>query len=163
MARIRHIAIASSHPGKAAEFFKQALGLREISRFGLDPAKPDADAPRPSGVLLTDGHLNIAILKFSTDQTGVGIDYQGLHHIGVVVDDVDAWTKTLQAMGAPCIAGRDAIPKGAHFEIKFRGPDNVVFDISDSPWPGSAPVEPSELAETAERRTKVAPADQATR
>ncbi len=158
MARIRHIAIASSHPGKAAQFFKQALGLTEIGRFGLDPNDPDAEAPRPSGVMLTDGHLNIAILKFSSDQTGVGLGYEGLHHIGVVVDDVDAWTKTLEAMGAPCIAGRDAIPKGAHFEIKFRGPDNVVFDISDRPWPGSAPIEPDEQRDSAERRAQVAAA-----
>ena len=40
---------------------------------------------------------------------------------------------------------KDAIPPGAHFEIKFRGPDNVVFDISDRPWPGSVAVEPGEL------------------
>lgn len=137
MAKIRHLAIASRHPGKAAEFFKTALGFRELSRFGLDPSRPD-EAPRPSGVFLTDGNLNIALLKFSSDQIGRGIDYEGLHHIGVVVDDVDAETARLEALGAPCIAGRDATPPGAHFEIKFRGPDNVVFDITDRPWPGSA-------------------------
>ena len=38
----------------------------------------------------------------------------------------------------PCIAGKDAIPPGAHFEIKFRDPGNAVFDITDRPWPGSA-------------------------
>lgn len=43
----------------------------------------------------------------------------------------------LTSLGAPCIAGKDAIPKGAHEEIKFRGPEGVVFDITDLPWPGS--------------------------
>ena len=137
MAKIRHIAIASDHPGKAAEFYKQAFGLTEIGRFGLGP-DPDSPAPRPSAVLLTDGTLNVSIIKFDEDQIGVGPDYRGLHHIGFVVDDVDAWTAKLEALGSPCIVGRDRIPKNAHFEIKFRGPDGEVFDITNAPWPGAA-------------------------
>ena len=139
MMKIRHIAFASEHPGKAAEFYKTAFGFKELSRFGLDPGRPE-EAPRPSGVFLTDGTLNIAILKFGADQTGVGLDFQGFHHFGVVVDgDIDAWTKRLESLGAPNITGRDDIPPGAHFELKFRGPDGVVFDISYRSWPGSAP------------------------
>jgi catechol 2,3-dioxygenase-like lactoylglutathione lyase family enzyme len=137
MLKIRHIAIASDHPGKAAEFYKSAFGFEEISRFGLDPNKPD-EAPRPSGVFLTDGVLNIAILKFPNDQLGKGIDYVGIHHFGVVVDDVEAWTKKLEAMGAPCL--HEAMPPGAHAEYKFRGPDGVVFDITRDAWAGSLPV-----------------------
>lgn len=138
MARILHIAISSQHPGKSAEFYKTALGFEEINRFGLDPDNPE-DAPRPSGVTLTDGHVNLTILKLSKDQIGKPLDYDGLHHIGVLVDeDIGEMTEKLEAMGAPCIAGADDIPPGAHFEIKFRGPDDVVFDITDRPWPGAA-------------------------
>jgi catechol 2,3-dioxygenase-like lactoylglutathione lyase family enzyme len=147
MARIRHIAIASKDPAKAAEFFKSALGWKEVARRGPKPgatAKP-GEHPGNNAVTLTDGHINISIIRFRVDQIGRGMDYEGLHHIGVVVDDVDEWTPRLEALGSPLIAGRDAIPPGAHFEIKFRGPDNVVFDISDSPWPGSASLEPGEL------------------
>ena len=135
MVKIHHLAISSQHPGKAAAFFKDALGFEELSRFGLE-GDPE-EAPRPSGVFLTDGRLNIAILKFSEDQIGKPLEYEGLHHIGVVVDDMGAWKEKLEAMGAPCIADEDAIPPGAHYEIKFRGPDDVVFDISHTPWPGS--------------------------
>ena len=138
MLKIRHIALASDHPGKAAEFYKSAFGFRELRRFGLDPNKPD-EAPRPSGVFLTDGTLNIAILKFDNDQLGKGLDFVGIHHFGVVVDDTEAWTRKLEGMGAPCIA--DAVPPGAHAELKFRGPDGVVFDITGSAWDGSAPVD----------------------
>ena len=41
MAQIRHIAIASDHPGKTAEFYKKAFGFREVHRHGLDPNNPD--------------------------------------------------------------------------------------------------------------------------
>ena len=135
MARIRHIAIASDHPGKAADFFKAAFGLREIRRQGLD-GDPEI-APRPSAVGLTDGELNITFIKPTLDQTGVGMDFVGLHHFGFQVEDLDEQTDVLTALGAPCIAGKDAIPPGAHQEIKFRGPDGVVFDIADLPWPGT--------------------------
>jgi len=141
MLKIRHIALASDHPGKAAEFYKSAFGFREIRRFGLDPNKPD-EAPRPSGVFLTDGVLNIAILKFANDQLGKGIDFVGIHHFGVVVDDVEEWTKKLENMGAPCL--HEAMPPGAHAEYKFRGPDGVVFDITKDEWDGSQPVSPED-------------------
>jgi catechol 2,3-dioxygenase-like lactoylglutathione lyase family enzyme len=137
MLKIRHIALASDHPGKAAEFYKSAFGFRELRRFGLDPNNPD-HAPRPSGVFLTDGVLNIAILKFGNDQLGKGIEFTGIHHFGVVVDDVEEWTKKLEDMGAPCL--HEAMPKGAHAEYKFKGPDGVVFDITKDLWEGSAPV-----------------------
>jgi catechol 2,3-dioxygenase-like lactoylglutathione lyase family enzyme len=136
MARIRHIAIASSDPAKAAAFFKDAFGLREVRRSGGDGTPTDKPAPG-SAVGLTDGELNLTFIKFAVDQTGVGLDYAGIHHFGVQVDDMDDQTVVLERMGAPCIAGRDAIPPGAHLEIKFRGPDGVVFDISDRPWPGT--------------------------
>ena len=137
MLKIRHIALASDHPGKAAEFYKTAFGFKELRRFGLDPNKPD-EAPRPSGVFLTDGVLNIAILKFASDQLGKGIDFVGIHHFGVVVDDVEEWTRKLENMGVPCL--NEAMPPGAHAEYKFRGPDGVVFDITKDEWEGSQPV-----------------------
>ena len=148
MAQIRHIAIASDHPGKTAEFFKRAFGFQEIARYGFDLSNPDV-APRPSSVVMTDGYLSIAILKFAKDQTGVGLDYCGLHHIGLVVDDLDAWTKHLESLGAPNITTLEDMPPTAHVEIKFRAPDNVVFDISPLTWPGAAPVDPATMKQPA--------------
>jgi len=136
MLKIRHIALASDHPGKAAEFYKNMFGFKELRRFGLDPATPD-EAPRPSGVFLTDGSINIAILKFADDQLGKGVDYIGMHHFGVVVDDVEVWMDKLIAAGAPSVPYN--IPAGTHAEYKFRGPDGVVFDITGHPWEGSTP------------------------
>jgi catechol 2,3-dioxygenase-like lactoylglutathione lyase family enzyme len=135
MLQIRHIALASDHPGKAAEFYKTAFGFRELRRFGIDPATPDV-AARPSGVFLTDGTLNIAILKFSNDQIGKGMDYVGLHHFGVMVDNVEAWMDRLQDLGAEALDAQYAVPAGSHAEQKFRGPDGVVFYIVDKPWEG---------------------------
>jgi methylmalonyl-CoA/ethylmalonyl-CoA epimerase len=129
-AKIRHIAIGSSHPGRSAEYYKAAFGWREVARLGKD-------AEDPNGVVLSDGSLNISVLRFSNDQIGKGVGCEGFHHLGFVVDDVAAWTARLEAMGTPCIVGEHDIPPGAQYEIKFRSPDDVVFDISDVAWPGS--------------------------
>ncbi len=133
MLRIRHIAMASDHPGKAADFYKEAFGFRELRRFGIDPANPDV-AKRPSGVFLTDGEMNIAILKFNDDQLGKGLDFLGIHHFGVHVEDTEAWMKKLEAMGAERVPYDP--PPGGHAEIKYRGPDGVVFDIAGQLWEG---------------------------
>jgi catechol 2,3-dioxygenase-like lactoylglutathione lyase family enzyme len=133
--KIRHLAFASDHPGKAANFWKEMLGFRELHRFGI-PADPEAEAPRPSGVFLTDGNLNIAILKFGDDQLGKGLEYTGIHHFGVVVDDVATWTEKLNEAGAPVVPYE--VPPGTHAEYKFRGPDGIVFDITGHNWDGAA-------------------------
>ena len=130
MQKIRHIALASQHPGKAAEFYKTAFGWREVSRSGKN-------LDDPSGVILSDGSINITILRFATDQIGKGLDYEGFHHMGFVVDDVDGTRARLEAMGHPCIVDAHEIPPGAQFEIKFKAPGDIVFDITDVAYPGS--------------------------
>jgi catechol 2,3-dioxygenase-like lactoylglutathione lyase family enzyme len=61
MARIRHIAIASNDPAKAAAFFKEAFGLREVRRNGGTGTVSDTPAPG-SAVGLTDGELNLTFV-----------------------------------------------------------------------------------------------------
>jgi hypothetical protein len=70
---------------------------------------------------LTDGYLNISLLKLGKDQTGVGLDYQGLHHIGLVVDDLDAWTQHIEALGAPNITTLADMPPTARDQISRAG------------------------------------------
>jgi catechol 2,3-dioxygenase-like lactoylglutathione lyase family enzyme len=133
MPKLRHIALATNDPDKTAEFYKTAFGFKEIRKVSSDLAH---------GYFLSDGTLNIAILRFAKyDQLGKGLDYVGLHHFGVVVDDVDECASKLETMGAECFMkpATEERAKG-YFEVKFRGPDGVVFDISDRPWPGSEPV-----------------------
>lgn len=138
MPKLRHIALATQDPEKTANFYKQAFGFEEIGRTG-DPSKPDAS----HGVFLSDGTLNIAILKFGWDQLGKGLDYVGLHHFGVLVDDADSYTEKLKELGADCFAPKPDAARGGgniFYEVKFRGPDGVVFDITDHAWKGAAPL-----------------------
>src|ERR1700691_4749710 len=143
MAKIRHIAIATKDPEGTAEFYKKAFEFKEIAR--TPPGNPLAH-----GVFLSDGTLNLAILNFKTDQLGKGMDFTGVHHFGVLVEDTDAATEKLEALGGVCFMAPEPHERMGYFEIKFRGPDGTVFDIAEHPWGGAAPLD-SETARIKER------------
>src|SRR5437868_4945443 len=82
MPKLRHIAIAAEDPYATAEFYKQAFDFVEVRR-----TQPK-DEGSSYGVFLSDGTINLAILRFGWDQ-GHGLDFRGLHHFGVLVEDVD--------------------------------------------------------------------------
>lgn len=136
MARIKHIALTTQNPEKVAAFYKEALGLREIRRS-------------PNGaVFLTDGHINLAILNWKTEKDADvganGPNYSGIHHFGFQVDDLDEACEKLEGAQGQQLTKKDDLDTmmapGSHrnFEMKWAGPDGVVFDISHTGWDGTA-------------------------
>ena len=132
MPRIKHIALTTQDPAKAAAFYKAAFGLREIRR---DPH---------GQVFLTDGYINLAILNFKTEKDADvgahGANFSGIHHFGFEVEDLDAAAVRLEAAKAKELTAKDnldmAMAAGSHgnFEMKWQGPDGVVIDISHTGW-----------------------------
>jgi lactoylglutathione lyase len=120
---LRHLAIATQDPETTAAFYKEVFGFEEVGR---------TNTPLATGVYLSDGYLNLAILRFHTDQLGRGLDYVGLHHFGIHTTDPAETYARLERAGA----ARKTEQPGAtsFFEVKFVGPDGVVFDISEHGW-----------------------------
>jgi len=58
MARIRHIAIGTHDPETTAQFYIEGLGLKQVGKV---------NTPTSEGYYLSDGHVNLAILKFKYD------------------------------------------------------------------------------------------------
>ncbi len=138
MAKLRHLAIATQDPDATAAFYKEAFGLREVRPIDSELAR---------GYFLTDGTVTFAILKFKSTQGDKGPDYEGLHHIGFVVEDLDETGQRLEQLGAPCFMPKPANPAPSNFfEVKHTGPGNVVIDISDHAWPGGMGLEDAPLA-----------------
>lgn len=142
MAKIKHIAISSQNPDETAAFYKDVLGLEEVGKV----TSANAD-----GYYLSDGNVNMAILKFKNDVvTGdVDSDYSGIHHIGFQVDDAEAADIKMKGAGAfPMDDVNDALhggmaPQQGHggrnVETKYGGPDGVMIDISQGGWVGTDP------------------------
>ena len=118
MAKLRHIAITVPDVEKAAAFYEKVFGM---TRFR---------GSRRS-VHLTDGVMNLAILKFETDEAAGderGKDFHGLHHFGFVVDDIDGTSGRIEEAGGSYhmrLPSRNA----SETEVKFKDPNGVVFDI----------------------------------
>ena len=139
MAKIKHIAIATQETGKTADFYKDVFGLKEVGRVDNENAE---------GYYLTDGHVNLAILRFKNEVVAgqeFGSEYSGIHHIGFQVDDPGATDAKLRAANS---LPRDDINSALHaamgsghggrnVELKYSGPDGVMIDISSGGWVGT--------------------------
>ena len=149
MAKLRHIALAAEDPYATAEFYKQAFDLVEVRR-----TEPRCEGTS-YGVFLSDGTISLAILRFGWDQ-GHGLDFRGIHHFGVLVEDVEPYIEKLEKLGAECFARRPPEVK-SFYETKFHGPDRVVFDITDHPWRGAAPLDAAGADPSPTPAAKLAP------
>ena len=80
MAKIKHIAITCEDPDAVAKFYKEGFELFEVARNARQ-------------VQLSDGDINLTILKWKTDEDADvgpnGENYSGIHHIGFQVDNLE--------------------------------------------------------------------------
>jgi len=129
MAQIKHIAIRTDDIEKTAAFYREAFGLKQVGTG-------------QSGIYLTDGHLNIAILNFRPGVDGESMKH-GVDHVGFQVDDVDATVARIKELGGKSLNERhsvtstDSAQPQSYFEIKCVGPDEQVIDVSSVGWVGT--------------------------
>lgn len=143
MAKIKHIALSTANPEATAKFYMDVFGMKEIGRL---------DNPNLSGFFLTDGDLNLAILKFKNDVVaGVerGKDWTGIHHFGFQVESLEGIAEKLAAVGSERRDDiNDALGVGgaarfANVEVKYTGPDGVTVDVSETGWVGTQTFDPA--------------------
>ena len=139
MAKLRHIAIAAKDPDAMADFYVKAFDFKIVR---------SNDGPLAYGHHLSDGTIDLAILRFKTDQIGRGMDYTGLHHFGILVEDVDEAAKAVEAQGGKHYMDQADPARTGGFEVKMYGPEGVLFDIAEHPWTGTEPL-PAKAKEAA--------------
>jgi catechol 2,3-dioxygenase-like lactoylglutathione lyase family enzyme len=125
MAKIRHIAISTEDPEQTAAWYKEVFGLVEVGKAS-------------SGVYLTDGDVNLAILRIkSKDDPTRAVC--GVHHFGFLVEDPQATYRRLEEAGAPRLP--DIPLTHENVEVRYEGPDGISIDISEHGWVGAKPLE----------------------
>lgn len=139
MPKLRHIALHTTDPDETAKFYRTVFDLEEVGR---------TDSPYAEGIYLSDGTLNVAVLRFKTDEAadrndGMG-PVLGLHHFGFWVEDIEDVRKRLAAAGAGYREARDASATTSFFEEKYQGPDGVMIDITSHGWRGAKPPAPAQ-------------------
>jgi lactoylglutathione lyase len=118
MAKLRHIALIVEDPEASARFFEQAFDMKRAG-----------SARR--GIYLSDGTVNLALLKRESDKEKVGI-----YHFGMWVDDLDTSEKKVVEAGGQYLAGRPTSPN-SFYEAKYKNPDGIVFDLTHTGWAGA--------------------------
>ena len=134
MGKLRHIAIAVPDADAAANFYEQAFGLNRVRESS-------------SAVLMSDGVISLAILNNKTSHEALG--HTGLHHFGVIDDDVAQAGEKAVAAGAVYTDKDENIAKRfenrgqlkdgkltqdavTQDQRKFEDPNGIKFDIANS-------------------------------
>jgi len=118
MAKLRHIALIVPDPEASAAFFEKAFDFKRVGR-----------ARR--GIYLSDGTVNVALLKVESDDEKIGI-----YHFGMWVDDLGEAEKKATEAGATYLSGRPTSPN-SYYVCKYQDPDGIVFDITHNGWVGA--------------------------
>ena len=134
-ARLRHIAISVADVAATQKFFEDAFGMTKAG-----------DAGR--GVYMTDGTINVALLDYKGGKIpDMNNDKPliGTIHFGMWVDDLAAAEAQATAAGAVYLRGRPTENAVSNYEVKFRDPTGIVFDLSAGGWKGAVKeVKPAE-------------------
>src|SRR5579864_2465616 len=125
MPKIRHIAVHVEDPDATAEFYKTVFDMVEIGKVNSSLA---------TGYYLSDGDLNLAVLKFRDERAadrgdGKGV-VMGLHHFGFWVEDGEEIRERLMEAGARHHVNRAPGDTG-FFEEKWVAPDGTQFDVAE--------------------------------
>ncbi len=136
MAKIKHIAITCENPDEVAAFYKEGFDLFEVARNARQ-------------IQLSDGDINLTILKWKTNEDADvgpnGAHYDGIHHIGFQVDDLEETGAKLRGINGEEIVRRDVAadgqPRAPRAEEKWSGPNGQVLDISEPGWLHKLPMD----------------------
>lgn len=134
--KLRHLAFSVQDTEAAAAFYEKTFGMERIRAIET----PSADV-----VYISDGVMNLALIHYKTEEMaakesnphGFGKEFVGLHHIGFWVDDLDAAKAEVEAQGASYVMGEPASEEGAFYEVKYRDPNGILFDITHNGWDGA--------------------------
>jgi catechol 2,3-dioxygenase-like lactoylglutathione lyase family enzyme len=131
MPRLRHIALVVKDLEKAAHFYKSVFGFTQAGQETLEFA---------SAIYLTDGTINLALLKYRGSR-GHGLEdptkFVGIHHFGIQVEDMGEAQKKIEDAGGTFFFDLGDDMEKENFERKFKDPDGIIFDVSVKGWIGT--------------------------
>jgi methylmalonyl-CoA epimerase len=125
--KLDHIGIAVRDIQEALKVYQEALGLRLEEILEVQDQKVEV-------AFLPVGETNLELVQPTADDTGIARFLEsrgeGIHHICLEVDDVEAALERLRAHGVPLI---DRAPRqGAHGRVAFvhpKGMHGVLLEL----------------------------------
>lgn len=112
-AKLRHLAMVVDDIEATATFYENAFGLQRVRELDL-------------AVMLSDGVVSLAVIA-TQHRNAEG--RKGLHHFGILVDDLDESAQRIEVAGG-VYHGQINIGAGPKTERKYRDPNGLVFDLA---------------------------------
>jgi methylmalonyl-CoA/ethylmalonyl-CoA epimerase len=132
--KLRHIALSVPDVAAAQKFFEEAFGMTKAG---------DAQ----NGVYVTDGTINVALLNKHGKAEGIDSNgpFYGVMHFGMWVDNLEEAEKQVEKAGGTYLYGRPTSAAKSFYEVKYKDPNGIVFDVTASGWKGAVKeVKPAE-------------------
>lgn len=130
MAKLRHVAISVKDHVAAAQFYVDALGMTIVGQ---------TDSPLASGTYVSDGTVTLALLNYKADEwAGGDKDAVAINHIGFWVDDLDEQSDIIKKNGGTFFKELPLDKDSLYYEMKFRDPNGIIFDVSHNGWVGAS-------------------------
>ena len=124
--RIAHIALNALDTERVRDFYAQVFGFRELFEAHRESMKRPGYRNKHVG----DGHTNVAIQTFYSDEVGHEARF-GLAHFGFLVDSSAAMAEVVTRAGAT-VKARPA--HRTQSEIRMRDPEGNGCDLSQRGW-----------------------------
>jgi catechol-2,3-dioxygenase len=116
MAKLRHVAMVVEEMEKTAAFYEQSFGMTRVRQT-------------PTAIGLSDGVVSLVIIHPSNVNMK-GETRRGLHHVGFLIDDMEAVAATVEANGAVYSGEILGAGGGPMTERKYLDPNGQMFDIT---------------------------------
>ena len=127
MAKLRHIAMCVGDVPGTAKFYEEVFGMRRV------------EETHELRALLTDGVVTLALVDNSGKYPPVK-GYEGLHHIGFVVEDVPATLEKITSRGGgPSNPDEGQRPdQSAPVMMQYHDLNNVNLDVVNEAYSSKA-------------------------
>jgi len=115
MAKLRHITLSVDDIEKTARFYEEAFEMKRVRQSGV-------------AIMMSDGVVSLAIIDANKNANAGA--RKGLHHMGFLVDDIDAAASRVEQNGGTYAGQIKEIGGGPKSERKYTDPDGVPFDVA---------------------------------
>jgi catechol 2,3-dioxygenase-like lactoylglutathione lyase family enzyme len=118
---IKHIAFKVVDAEKERAFYENVFGYKHVNTVRRKGKDGDHISHH-----MTDGYMDLTLIHYESD-TADEADFAGpapcIHHIGMEVEDLDAFIEQIKANGG------EILTAPGHLPVKFRSPGGPVAEV----------------------------------
>ena len=118
---IKHIAFKVADIEKERAFYENVFGYQHVNTVRRTGKRGDHISCH-----LTDGYIDLALIQYASSDSDEA-DFAGegpcIHHIGMEVDDLDAFIRKITENGG------EILTEPGHIPVKFRSPGGPVAEV----------------------------------